>query len=255
MAEPEPSTVQRWSSDGYERHARFVSDLGAAVLDWLDPRPGERILDLGCGDGVLTLKRVERGARVVGVDTSPSLLEAARARGIDARLMDGEALDFDAEFDAVFSNAALHWMTRADTVAAGVRRALKPQGRFVAEFGGHGNVAAIVTALRAAARLHGGDQDVAGPWFYPTADEYRALLEANGFQVERIALIPRPTPLPTGIAGWLETFRRPFVDQFPAETRAKVIAEVESLLAPSLRDRSGNWTADYVRLRVAARAA
>jgi len=245
--------AQTWSSETYDRNARFVSDLGAAALEWLDPKPGERILDLGCGDGALTARIAERGAEVVGVDASEDFLRSARARGLDARLGDGEALAFEAEFDAVFSNAALHWMTRADAVVAGIARALRPGGRFVAEFGGHGNVAAVVTAMRAAARLHGGEEAIAGPWFYPTPEEYGALLEAQGLRVERIALIPRPTPLPTGLTGWLETFRKPFFDQF-GDRRAAVLAEVESLLAPSLRDKSGRWTADYVRLRVAARA-
>jgi SAM-dependent methyltransferase len=245
--------TQTWSTETYDRNARFVSDLGAAVLDWLDPKPGERILDLGCGDGALTQRLVELGAKVVGVDASEEFVDAARARGLDARLVNGEALAFDAEFDAVFSNAALHWMVRGDAVVQGVRRALKDEGRFVAEFGGHGNVAAIVTALHAVALRRGADAALAHPWYFPTAEEYQTLLEANGFEIERIALFPRPTPLPTGIGGWLETFRGPFFDQFSGAERAAVIAEVETLLVPSLQDRSGRWTADYVRLRVAAR--
>lgn len=246
---------QTWSSAGYDRHARFVSDLGEAVLDWLAPKPGERILDLGCGDGALTTRLVEAGANVVGVDTSEALLAAARARGIDARLMDGQRLDFNHAFDAVFSNAALHWMPRASDVIGGVARALRPGGRFVAEFGGHGNVAAILTALRAVARRRRVDARLAGGFFYPTPDEYRALLAARGFSIPRIGLFPRPTPLPTGMRGWLETFRRPFFDQFSREEREAVLDEVEALLAPALRDGEGRWTADYMRLRVEARLA
>ncbi|MBM3520657.1 MAG: class I SAM-dependent methyltransferase, partial [Alphaproteobacteria bacterium] len=148
---------QDWSAGTYARHARFVSDLAEGVVSWLAPQPGERILDLGCGDGALTEKLCHSGASLVGVDSSADLLAAAKARGLDARLMDGERLTFDSEFDAVFSNAALHWMKAADKVAEGVSRALKPGGRFVAEFGGHGNVAAIVTAMLAVARHRGGD--------------------------------------------------------------------------------------------------
>jgi len=244
--------AQTWSAESYDTHARFVSDLGEAILGWLAPAAGERILDLGCGDGRLTARIAAAGAEVVGVDTSESLLASARGLGIDARHMDGQALSFDREFDAVFSNAALHWMLKADNVVAGVARALKPGGRFVAEFGGHGNVAAIVTAMRAVARARGGDESLAGPWFYPTPDEYRAMLEGHGFTVRRIGLFPRPTPLSTGLAAWLTVFRAPFFDQF-GDGRDAALAEVEDLLRPALCDTGGNWTADYVRLRVEAR--
>jgi trans-aconitate methyltransferase len=251
----QPAKPHSWDAASYDRHARFVSDLGAEILSWLDPKPGERILDVGCGDGALTQRLVDAGAIVVGVDTSDDLLAAARARGLDVRRMDGQALQFDAEFDAVFSNAALHWMPRAEDVAKGIARALKRSGRFAAEFGGHGNIAALVTALRAVAKRRGLDPALAAGWFYPTPDEYRARLERNGLTVERILLAPRPTPLPTGLRGWLLTFRKPFFEAMPEGQRNEVIAELEDLLAPALRDQSGNWTADYVRLRVrAARA-
>jgi SAM-dependent methyltransferase len=242
---------QVWHAESYDANARFVSDLGGEILSWLAPKPGERILDLGCGDGALTQKLAASGASVVGFDASPSLLAAARARGLDVREGDGHALPFDREFDAVFSNAALHWMTQPEKVIDGVRRALKPGGRFVAEFGGHGNVAAIMTALRAASRHFGGDISIATPWFYPTDREYADMLQAAGFTVRRAGLFPRPTPLPTGIEGWLQTFRGVFFDQF-GERRGEVIGTVVDLLRPSLCDRSGNWHADYVRLRVEA---
>jgi SAM-dependent methyltransferase len=246
------SVEQTWTADRYARNARFVADLGAGVVEWLDPRPGERILDLGCGDGALTVKLREAGATVVGADASEALVTAARALGLDALVMDGEALTFEREFDAVFSNAALHWMPNAGAVIDGIGRALKPGGRFVAEFGGKGNVAAIVTALLAVGERYGIEPRHAMPWYFPTPDEYAALLEAAGFAVERIALIPRPTPLPGDIRGWLETFREPFFRAAGPDAEAALDA-VTRLLAPSLRDQSGRWTADYVRLRVAAR--
>jgi SAM-dependent methyltransferase len=254
-ASPSPDSAalrQVWGAEKYEKNARFVSEMTGDVLAWLAPRPGERILDLGCGDGVLTEKLVQAGAIVTGADSSEALLEAARGRGLDVQCKDGQALDYREEFDAVFSNAALHWMTRAEDVVKGVARALKPGGRFVAEFGGHGNIAAIVTALRATALAHGKDPALAAGWFYPTPAEYRALLEANGFVVEKIGLFPRPTPLPTGMRGWLSTFRESFFEQWPEGRREQIVSEIENLLAPALRDKSGNWTADYVRLRVAA---
>lgn len=247
----EAASKQVWAADSYDKNARFVSDLGSEILSWLAPQAGERILDLGCGDGALTEKLAASGASVLGVDTSASFLEAARARGLDVREADGHALPFHQEFDAVFSNAALHWMTQPEKVIDGVRRALKPGGRFVAEFGGHGNVAAIVTAMRAAARVFDGDSGLAGPWFYPMDREYAEMLEAAGFTVRRAGLFPRPTPLPTGVEGWLGTFRGVFFDQF-GERRDDVLAFVTDILRPSLCDRSGKWHADYVRLRVEA---
>src|SRR5579862_57880 len=138
---------QTWDPDSYARNARFVSDLGAPVVELLAPRPGERILDLGCGDGALTAKLVALGCDVVGVDASAAQVDAARRIGLDARVGDGNLLNFDAEFDAVFSNAAIHWMNRPDDVIAGVSRALKPVGRFVGEFGGYGCVEKIKRAL------------------------------------------------------------------------------------------------------------
>jgi trans-aconitate methyltransferase len=243
--------AQTWQTESYDTHARFVSDLGGEVLAWLAPRKGERILDLGCGDGALTEKIAAVGAQVVGVDTSDSFLDAAKARGLDARKMDGEALTFANEFDAVFSNAALHWMTRPDKVLDGVHHALKPGGRFVAEFGGHGNVAAIVTAMRATAKRRGAGMALAGPWFFPSVDVYAEMLAGQGFAVKRIGLFPRPTPLKTGMKAWLGVFRKPFFDSFGVEAE-EVLQEVEDLLRPVLCDAKGNWTADYVRLRVEA---
>jgi SAM-dependent methyltransferase len=249
----EAALKQVWGAEKYEKNARFVSDMTSDVVNWLAPKPGERILDLGCGDGALTEKLAQAGALVTGADNSEPLLAAARKRGLDVIFKDGQGLDFGPEFDAVFSNAALHWMTRAEDVVKGVARALKKGGRFVAEFGGHGNIAAIITALRATALKHGKDPALAAGWFYPTPAEYRALLERNGFTVERIGLFPRPTPLPTGLRGWLSTFRESYFEQWPSSEREKIADEIEELLAPALRDKAGNWTADYVRLRVLAR--
>ena len=245
--------AQTWSPETYEANARFVSELGAGVLAWLNPRAGEDILDIGCGDGALTARLIEAGAEVVGVDDSPEMLEAARARGVDAREMDARALSFDKEFDAVFSNAALHWVVPPESVVAGLARALRPGGRFVAEFGGHGNIAAIVTAMRAAGRARGADLGLAFPWFYPTDAEYSRMLAEAGLAVARTEHFARPTRLPTGMAAWLEMFRKPFFDQFAEPERGEVLAEAVELLRPSLRDKEGVWTADYVRLRVEAR--
>ena len=188
--------AQTWDPERYARNARFVADLGAPVVELLAPRPGERILDLGCGDGVLTAKLASMGCHVVGVDSSAAQIDAARKLGLDARVMNGEALDFDSEFDAVFSNAALHWMRNPPKVIAGVERALKPHGRFIGEFGGHGCVAKIKKALVEALDRRGINGEAASPWFFPNVEEYSRHLTNRGFVINYIALIPRPTPLP-----------------------------------------------------------
>jgi SAM-dependent methyltransferase len=244
--------TQTWDPERYARNARFVADLGMPVVELLAPRPGERILDLGCGDGALTRKLVEMGCEVVGVDGSALQIEAARASGLDARVMDGERLEFDAEFDAVFSNAALHWMKRADDVMRGVARALRPGGRFVAECGGHGCVATIVGALDRALARRGIDSRTVNPWYFPTAEDYGARLRAAGFAIRSIALFPRPTPLPGDVTGWLETFAESFTSPLAPTERAPFVAEVKADLEPRLCDSEGRWTADYVRLRFAA---
>jgi trans-aconitate methyltransferase len=240
-----------WSAAGYAANARFVADLGGAALDLLAPRAGERILDLGCGDGALTVRLVAAGASVVGVDGAPDMVRAACALGLDARVADGQKLEFGPEFDAVFSNAALHWMPDGAAVIAGVFRALKPGGRFVGEFGGHGNIAAIVTALNAALTARGLDAGKLRRW-YPTAERYAAMLLDGGFTVESAVLIPRPTHLPTGIEGWLATFAAPLLPDLPPLDRAALMDEVAALLAPALRTDTGEWIADYVRLRFLA---
>ncbi len=244
---------QSWNAQDYQANAGFVPVLGRPVLALLAPRPGERILDLGCGHGALTREIVEAGCEVVGVDNSQAMVQAARDSGIDARLMDAAALAFKTEFDAVFSNAVLHWVKDADAVIAGVVRALKQGGRFVGEFGGHGNMAAVVTALAAVLARHHVDVTAVNPWFYPTHADYRWRLEAAGFSVDSIELIPRPTPLATGMKGWLETFAGPFFAVLPEDERQTARDETLDLLRHSLCDGEGNWTADYVRLRFAAR--
>ena len=247
------STAQHWDPERYARNARFVSDFGEPVVALLAPRPGERILDIGCGDGALTAKLAEAGCRVVGVDASAEQVVAARARGLDARVMDAAELDFEAEFDAVFSNACLHWVKAADAVVAGVRRALKPGGRFVAEFGGGSNVGRIVLALERALERRGIDGRALNPWHFSTSAEYRRRLEVGGFTVDSIELFARPTPLPGDIGDWLETFAESFLSALPAAARPQFVAELREDLRPDMCDAEGNWTADYVRLRIAAR--
>ncbi|HXV25149.1 MAG TPA: methyltransferase domain-containing protein [Alphaproteobacteria bacterium] len=241
---------QRWDPGTYAANARFVAELGQPVIELLAPRAGERILDLGCGDGVLTERLAAFGCAVVGVDASPEQVGAAQARGLDARVMDGQRLEFRKEFDAVFSNAALHWMRDPDLVIAGVHRALKPGGRFVGEMGGAGNIARIAEALTKALSRRGLTADL--PWYFPGDREYRAKLGAAGFAVEEIQLFPRPTPLPGDITGWIETFAGAPLARVPEVERDDFIAELRTALQPHLRQPDDNWIVDYVRLRFRA---
>jgi trans-aconitate methyltransferase len=246
------SKIQSWSPARYQANARFVSDLASAAVDLLAIRPGERILDLGCGDGYLTEKLAGLGARVVGVDFSPDLVAAARGRGLDVRLGNGEELAFEEAFDGVFSNAAMHWMRRADAVVAGVRRALVPGGRFVGEFAGADNAAIIREAVHAALDRRGLRSAEIDPWYLPGAEEYRAVLEAGGLVVAALALFPRPVVLDYPIAGWIETFGSPYLMVLPPEERGPFLAEVTEALRPRLLGADGRWTVDYTRLRFRA---
>jgi trans-aconitate methyltransferase len=245
---------QSWDPERYARHARFVSDLGQPVVDLLAPQPGERVLDLGCGDGVLTAELVALGCHVVGIDASAAQVAAARRRGVDARVMDAEHLTFVNAFDAAFSNAALHWVKcQPDAAIEGVHRALVPGGRFVAELSGAGCVATIEAALLAALTHRGIDGQALHPWYFPTVEEYGERLRKGGFAVEFITLFPRPTPLPGDVMDWLENFAESFMAPLPIAERPAFVAEVRETLRPQLCDGDGRWTADYVRLRFKAR--
>lgn len=244
--------AQVWDPAAYAANARFVSDLGAPLVDLLAPVAGERVLDAGCGDGALTEKLVRAGCAVVAVDASEAQVGAARALGLDARVCRIEDLAFDGEFDAVFSNAVLHWVRDQHAALAGIHRALTPGGRFIAEFGGAGCVDRIRQALHAALRARGVDPLAHDPWYFPTADEYGALLGAHGFDVHSLTLFPRPTPLPGEMAAWLETFAQPFMRAVPAAEWPAFVQDVSERLRPALFDAARGWSADYVRLRLRA---
>eukprot|EP00752_Nemacystus_decipiens_P015678 g13992.t1 len=317
-----------WDAGRYSTNAGFVPELGKNLLDILSPRSGERILDVGCGDGVLTAEIKARGCQVVGIDFAPDMIAAAVKRDLEAYVMDASAINAPfllskltnhqchsssssssedpsspstegrrgyspanggaarapgesdpatasqdrqgaPAFDAVFTNAALHWVRAPRTVIEGVKRVLRPGGRFVGEFGGHGNMAAVRVAMHAALWRRGVDPLKVDPWYFPTPHEYRRLLEAAGFIVDDVWLVPRPTILPagTGMRGWLSTFTQAFLNAIPedstsargetdenglTEAKAVVVDEALAALQPALRDKEGIWTADYVRLRFRA---
>jgi trans-aconitate methyltransferase len=244
--------TQDWQPARYAEQASFVPALARDLVSWLQPRTGERMLDLGCGTGVLTAEIAAAGATVVGVDASPAMVEAARAAGIDAHVAHAETLLFNDEFDAVFSNAMLHWTRDIDAVLHGVHRALRRDGRFVAELGGKGNIAAIVGAARTVLDAHGVTLPAA-PWYFPSLDEMSDALRRAGFHVEQIVLFGRPTPLPGGIVDWLATFGGPLLQRLTPERRAAIAHAIEARLAPTHRGADGVWVADYVRLRFIAR--
>jgi ubiquinone/menaquinone biosynthesis C-methylase UbiE len=246
--------TQTWDAQAYGRNGAFVHELAGGVLEWLNAQMGEFILDLGCGDGQLTQRVAAMNANVLGVDASVDMVAAARERGVEAEQANAESLPFhDATFNAVFSNAALHWVRDQDAMLAQVHRVLKPGGRFVAEMGGHGNIAAIRVALMAVLERHGYGNREDGVNYYPTAECYTERLKRHGFKVEQMAIIPRPTKLAeSGMDGWLRTFRRGVLDGLPNAVSEAVVKETSELLAPALRDEAGNWVADYVRLRFVA---
>ncbi|QLH38643.1 MAG: methyltransferase domain-containing protein [Defluviicoccus sp.] len=246
------STNQVWDPERYARTAAFVPEFGREVVELLAPQPGERILDLGCGDGVLMQALVDAGAEVVGVDASPDMVAAACARGFDARVADGQQLPFEAEFDAVFSNAALHWMGNLPAAIGSVRRALKPGGRFVAEMGGEGNVASVVAAIEWVFEKRKLDVLRLNPWVFPNFDGMHHLLHQRAFHVVHLDCFERQIELPGDITDWLGTFAGTFLAAIPEDERPAVLAEIREELTDSQLREDGTWWIDYVRLRFAA---
>jgi SAM-dependent methyltransferase len=253
MPAPDAFTMpQTWDPARYIANARFVAELGTPVVELLAPVLGERILDLGCGDGFLTKKLADLGCAVVGVDASAAQVDAARKLGLDARVLDAESLPFEGEFDAVFSNATLHWMKDPDAAIDGAWRALKPGGRFVGECGGEGCIAQVRGGLDRALARRGHRIEDHNPWFFASAEGYAGRLRARGFAVEHCEVFPRPTPLPKDIRAWLETFAESFLKPIAPEARGAFLDEVQEDLRSALQGADGKWTADYTRLRFRA---
>jgi len=240
---PGAASTSRWNAADYARVGGFVAELGAAALDLLDPHPGERILDIGCGEGTLTRKIVERGATVLGIDNSPEMIAGARATGVDAVQLAAEDMQFFAEFDAAFSNATLHWVLQKEQAARAIFRALKPAGRFAGEMGGEGNLTKLREALDDELIIRGYVPPVEASNWYSSPEEFAAVYEAAGFREVDARLIERPTPIEHGVAAWVTTFRKGWLD------RAGVPEGERSEIAAAVADRVDSNTADYVRLR------
>lgn len=244
--------AQTWNPDRYRRNGGFVAAYGADVAALLSPQPDEIILDVGCGDGTLSRSLMECGATVIGIDSSPEQVAAARERGVDARCQDVCTMTDDNRFDAVFSNAALHWVTEPDQAVRRIFAALKPGGRFVGEMGGKGNVTLVSRAILGALTARGLRGLSAWPWFFPGETTYSAILRDAGFIDVTTSLFERPTPLPGRFADWVETFAQPFLGLVAPSERPAFLNEVEALASEDLMRDDGIWFADYVRLRFSA---
>lgn len=256
----EKNIEQKWDAKHYDERIGFVSQLGVGLIELLAPQPGERILDLGCGTGDLAQQIAECGAICVGTDYSADMIEKAQGKYPDLSFRVADAEQFrlergEAPYDAVFSNAALHWMKRPEAVIESVGMALRPGGRFVAEFGGSGNVGAIVEALTNELERIGVDWKARFPWYFPSVGEYAPLLEQGGFEVRYAELYDRPTPLGSGEDGlnnWLLAFAGSLLSGIDSDTQREIAVNCASALKPKLY-RGGEWIADYRRLRVTAK--
>jgi len=237
------ASTSKWDAGDYARVGAFVAELGGAALDLLDPQSGERILDVGCGEGTLTRQIAQRGATVLGIDNSPEMVAGARTNGVDALLLAAEDMQFFAEFDAAFSNATLHWVLEKEQAARAIFRALKAGGRFAGEMGGEGNLRKLREALDEELVIRGYAPPVESSNWYASAQEFADVYEAAGFTQVDARLIDRPTPLDHGVAAWVTTFRKGWLD------RAGVPNGERGEIAAAVADRIGTNIADYVRLR------
>jgi trans-aconitate 2-methyltransferase len=245
----------QWNAALYQSNHAFVFQYGEGVVELLAPQRGERILDIGCGTAELTARIAEAGAEVVGLDSSPEMIAAARQRfpQLEFTVADAANFSFEKLFDAVFSNAALHWVKDAEGAVICMARSLKPGGRLVIEMGGRGNIAQLTDAIGAAVLAVTGITAEHGR-HYPSISEYTGLLEKHGLEIDSAQLFARPTRLADGEAGlhnWIDQFEQAVLKDFSAEQRAAIIALAEERLREKLFI-DGHWIADYKRLRIVA---
>jgi len=243
--------TNQWNPKKYNKHTAFVSQLALPVVELLNPQKGERILDAGCGDGTLAVEIEKYGAKVVGVDMSGEMIEACKAKGIEAYVGSVTALPYVNEFDAVFSNATLHWVKDAQGAVENIAKALKKRGQFVAEFGGEGNMRSVVDAMRQVFGKHPEFGKFDHPWYFPSPKVYQALLESYGFIVEYVELIPRPTPM-DDLENWLDIFANGITAHLSKEQYKVFKCECVDVAKEKIYSEKEGWMLDYVRLRVKA---
>ena len=244
-------STNKWNADNYNKHADFVSNLALPVVDLLNPQKNERILDLGCGDGTLAVEIEKFNTKVVAVDLSESMVEKTKEKSIEAYIMSATELPYENEFNAVFSNAVLHWVKEPETAISKISNALKTNGRFIAEFGGYGNIKYLTDAMQEVFDKNKEYGEFNNPWYFPKDTDYKQMLEANGFEVEYIELIPRPTKI-DDITNWLDIFANGIVSHLTEEQQSVFKEEVRGILKPKIYNEKDGWVADYVRLRFKA---
>lgn len=248
-----PPKTDQWNANLYDENHSFVSKFGNSLVEMLAPSKGEHILDLGCGTGDLAKRLFDEGIQVVGIDKSNNMITQAKEKypEISFQVQDATELNYTNKFDAVFSNATLHWIKSPKQALQGIYKSLKQGGRFVAEFGGKGNVQAITDAM-----IHqlGMDYHIElFPWYYPSIGEYSSLLEEVGFRVTFAQHFDRPTPLegPNGLKNWIKMFGTSFFQGIEEENKEEIITQVENQLRSSLY-LNNQWVADYKRIRIIA---
>ena len=243
--------MNKWNANNYKNHASFVSDLAIDLVDLLNPKEGEIILDLGCGDGSLSLEIMKSKAKVIAVDLSSDMIEKTKSKGIEAYKMDVTNLIYENKFDAVFSNAVLHWVKDKDTAVQNIYKALKSKGRFVTEFGGFGNLNYIIEGMQQVFDNNKQYGKFVNPWYFPDKIEYKNILEHNGFEVKTINLVSRQTFI-DDISNWLDIFANGIISHLCQSDKIKFNTELRNILKSKLYDKDKGWFVDYVRLRVYA---
>ncbi len=243
--------TNKWNPNSYNKHTAFVSQLALPVVDLLNPKQGEKILDVGCGEGTLAVEIERRGAKVIGVDMSAEMIEQCEAKGIEAYVGSVTDLSYEEAFDAVFSNATLHWVKDAQNAVHNIAKALKPHGRFACEFGAKGNVHSVVSAMEKVFEKHPEFGAFENPWYFPSMEEYRTLLESEGFSIEYIEIIPRPTPM-DDIVNWLDIFANGVTKHLSKKQFETFKEECRAILKESIYSEDEGWLLDYKRLRVRA---
>jgi len=243
--------LNTWNPETYNKHTHFVSELALPVVDLLNPQKGEIILDVGCGEGTLAIEIQRRGAKVIGIDMSQEMVAFSKQKGIEAYAGTVTDLPYENKFDGLFSNAVLHWVKNAKEAVQNISKVLKKGGRFVCEFGGEGNAYYLVSAMEEVFANHSEFGEFDNPWYFPSVQEYKALLEAEGFNIEYIEIIPRPTPM-DDISNWLDIFANGVTSHLTQEQFSIFKKETTEILKTKIYSEEEGWMLDYKRLRVKA---